>query len=79
MAARSGGVAARNAIDFPIDALHGRASGNLGILRKTIDGQTWSSEDSGVSVTLRDIQFPVDETTGFAVGDDGTIIRRLVE
>jgi photosystem II stability/assembly factor-like uncharacterized protein len=65
-------------IDF-LDATSGYVVGYFGTIRKTVDGQTWLPEVSPTTSHLRDVQFPEQITTGFAVGNGGSILKRVVE
>jgi len=57
------------------DVDHGWAVGDHGVIVRTTDGgASWSLQDSGVLVTLRDVWF-ADGVNGWAVGDFGTILR----
>jgi hypothetical protein len=48
--------------------------------RKTVDGGFgWIPIGVAPGLTLRDVQFPVDFSTGYVVGDDGLILRRAME
>ncbi|MHC4429936.1 MAG: WD40/YVTN/BNR-like repeat-containing protein, partial [Planctomycetota bacterium] len=61
---------------FPVDATTGYAVGNMGVILKTTDGgANWNSQDSGGTISLRDVCFPVDATTGYVTGSVGTILK----
>jgi photosystem II stability/assembly factor-like uncharacterized protein len=61
-------------IDFTLDGI-GYAVGDHGVILQSLDGgQTWMSQDSGVSTRLRSVDFP-SETKGIVVGDSGVILR----
>ncbi|MBI5135139.1 hypothetical protein HZA86_02810, partial [Candidatus Uhrbacteria bacterium] len=49
--------------------------GNSGKILKTTDGDTWSELASGVTENINAVHFPVDATTGWAVGANGTILK----
>lgn len=60
-------------LDF-IDANTGYIVGGAGTIKKTNDGgNSWISETSGTTQDLRSVCFT--NTSGFAVGDNGTIIK----
>lgn len=64
-------------LDFPPSGagLIGYAVGAAGTVLKTIDGgNSWQSQNSGVSATLRSVHF-VDANVGYAVGDNGTVLK----
>jgi photosystem II stability/assembly factor-like uncharacterized protein len=61
-------------IDFTSDGI-GYAIGDHGVILQSVDdGQTWASEDSGVTTRLHAVDF-ASETKGVAVGDNGVILR----
>ena len=63
------------AVDFS-DVNNGWLAGNGGELDYTTDGgSTWTAEPSGVATPLRDIIFPVDNETGWAVGNAGVVLK----
>lgn len=60
---------------FFVDLLHGWVTGEAGNVYKTIDGgQTWTPETTGLTLDLNAIHM-VDASTGWIVGDEGTILR----
>jgi len=64
------------AVDFPVDAQTGFASGWSGVLLKTTDGGThWDSLSSGTTSDLVGICFPGDTLTGYVVGSGGTVLK----
>ncbi|MBL7875554.1 MAG: DUF1573 domain-containing protein [Cyclobacteriaceae bacterium] len=55
------------------------AVGSGGLIKKSIDGgQTWTSQSSGTTSTLRDVYF-LDKFAGWAVGDGGVTLRTANE
>ena len=45
---------------------------------KTVDGgNEWVSQDAGTSYDLYGVHFPVDEVTGYIVGDEGFISKTM--
>jgi photosystem II stability/assembly factor-like uncharacterized protein len=65
--------AALNGI-FMLDANTGWLVGNTGTIRATVDGgTTWTPQNAGTAVNLRDVHFR-DAMTGWIVGDGGTIL-----
>src|SRR3972149_5723809 len=48
---------------------------NLFLWTSQAQGIGWMKLSSGTSEYLRAVQFPVDDITGYAVGDNGTILK----
>ena len=64
-------------IDFPISAtgLIGYSVGDSGAIYKTYDaGSNWQAQQSGIFTRLNGVHF-LDLDYGFAVGDNGTLLR----
>jgi photosystem II stability/assembly factor-like uncharacterized protein len=67
----------------PVQAKTGFAVGEAGlmvVLHEIATGPTtsefrWKQQATGVTKTLRSVHFPLDHTIGWAVGDDGTILK----
>lgn len=64
-----------NDVDF-IDTNHGLVVGDSGTVLHTSDGgNTWVTETSGTTVNLRGVFYGTQ--SGWAVGDDGVIIKKM--
>lgn len=64
-----------NSLKFGIDTVCGFGVGDNGIFLKTTNsGTNWTSSQTSTSEFLRDVYF-TDEKTGWAVGENGTIIH----
>jgi len=63
------------AVDFPVNAQTGFAGGYAGAILQTNDaGTSWTEGGIGINTTLRDVHF-VDNSTGYAVGNNGVIVK----
>jgi hypothetical protein len=57
-----------------LDATHGWAVGDGGLILRTVDGSTWTAQTSGVTFDLTAVS-AVDDQTAWAVGDGETILQ----
>ena len=57
-----------------VDATHGWAVGDGGLILHSVDGSTWTTQASGVTFDLTAVS-AVDDQTAWAVGDGETILR----
>lgn len=63
------------AVDFPDNAQTGIAVGYSSAVLQTNDaGASWTEGSLGINTTLQDVHF-IDNTTGYAVGGNGVIVK----